>query len=134
MTRIIFNGREYASLEQMPPEVRRAHERLFASLPDRDGNGIPDLLEGDGGFHQIESRIHFNGREYTCPDEMPPDVRAAYESAMNLIGGKRGISFSSGRGSLRMSFGGEDNSYLKGVIVALLILIAVLVAMLMGGG
>jgi hypothetical protein len=45
MQRIIFNGQEYASVDAMPAAVRADYERLMATLPDEDRNGVPDVLE-----------------------------------------------------------------------------------------
>jgi hypothetical protein len=44
--RIIFNGREYASPEEMPREAREAYEAALGVFADKDGDGVPDLLEG----------------------------------------------------------------------------------------
>jgi len=30
----------------------------------------------------VQARIRFNGKEYSGPDELPPEVRAAFEKAM----------------------------------------------------
>jgi hypothetical protein len=46
--KIYFEGREFDSPEQMTPEARARYEKAVKMLPDRDENGIPDLLEGDG--------------------------------------------------------------------------------------
>ena len=48
MPKIFFEGREYDDPEQMTPEARMRYEKAVAMLPDRDKNGIPDLLEVDG--------------------------------------------------------------------------------------
>lgn len=46
-TRIVFNGKEYSSLEEMPAEIRREYERAMATvLADTDRDGIPDIFEG----------------------------------------------------------------------------------------
>ena len=47
-TKITVNGKTYASVEEMPAEVRQQYERAMSMLPDRDGNGVPDVLEGKG--------------------------------------------------------------------------------------
>ena len=39
---IIFNGQEYASLESMPFDVRRAYEEALSSLVDVARTSIPD--------------------------------------------------------------------------------------------
>ncbi len=48
MPKIRFEGREYDTPEQMTPEARARYEKAAKMLPDRDSNGIPDLLESDG--------------------------------------------------------------------------------------
>jgi hypothetical protein len=38
------------------------------------------------GYHAASmNRIVFNGREYSCPDEMPPDVRRQYDDVMASV-------------------------------------------------
>ena len=43
--KIVVNGREYASPDEMPADVRASYERAMATLADKNGNGIPDILE-----------------------------------------------------------------------------------------
>jgi len=45
-TKFTINGQTYNSIEEMPPQVRQAYEQAMSVLADRDGNGIPDILEG----------------------------------------------------------------------------------------
>jgi hypothetical protein len=81
MKKIIFNGREYSSVDEMPPDVREAYERITRTFADSDGDGVPDVLEGLAGntVSTTTSKIVVNGREYSSVDEMPPDVRQIYE-------------------------------------------------------
>jgi hypothetical protein len=88
-TKITINGREYDSPEQMPPDVRKIYDGALAMgaplLEDRDGNGVPDLLEGKAGFKlaaRVAKALLVNGVKYNSPDEMPPDVRQLYEQTM----------------------------------------------------
>ncbi len=82
--KIIFNGREYASVDEMPADVRRAYEQLQAVFADADRDGTPDILEGIGAVNiqTVTTKIVFNGQEYTSVDEMPAEVRRAYEQAL----------------------------------------------------
>src|SRR5262245_32816554 len=93
-SRILFNGVEYDGVEQMPPEARAAYERTLRMIgQDKDGNGIPDVLEGKlprigSALEQFTTttsttHINVNGQEYSSPDEMPPDVRRLYEEAIS---------------------------------------------------
>jgi hypothetical protein len=43
--KVVFNGQEYAGVEAMPEEVRRQYHQIMNTI-DKDGNGIPDVLEG----------------------------------------------------------------------------------------
>jgi len=69
-TKIRFNGREYSSLEEMPPEVRQVYENALASGQIRI---------------QKSAKLVFNGQEYNSLDEMPEPVRRQYEQVMALV-------------------------------------------------
>ncbi len=81
-TRIIYNGVEYASVEDMPPDVRFAYEQALIRFADDNRDGIPDVAQGGGRAEiRVESRSRYivNDREYSSLDGMPPDVRSAIE-------------------------------------------------------
>lgn len=45
-SRIVFNGQEYSSPEEMPANVRQAYDQAMATvLADTDRDGVPDILE-----------------------------------------------------------------------------------------
>jgi len=47
--RLVFDGQEYASPDDMSPEARRAYEQILTSvLADRDRDGVPDILQAGG--------------------------------------------------------------------------------------
>ena len=90
--RITIGGREYDNPEAMPPEARRIYEATMRLarpvLKDRDGNGIPDVLEGPPLPPKgvaIEHRIVVNGETYRDVEGMPPEVRALYQDAMAQV-------------------------------------------------
>lgn len=62
--RIVIAGKEYASVADMPPEMRRVYElaRTSQSLTD-----------------EAQIKIVYNGTEYSNIDSMPPEVRKKYE-------------------------------------------------------
>jgi hypothetical protein len=43
--RIMADGKEYNSLDELPPEIRAKYEQAMGSL-DANRNGMPDFLEG----------------------------------------------------------------------------------------
>jgi len=66
------NGKEYNSIEEMPPEIRTAFEKAMAL----HGNQTIPL--------DTRTTINFNGKEYQSIDEMPPDTRKLYEKVLNM--------------------------------------------------
>jgi hypothetical protein len=82
-TRITVDGRTYSSLEEMPADVRRKYEETIGRLlADRDGNGVPDVLEtgtvdGAAVSHVTTTATVYeiNGRQYASLDEVPPEFR-----------------------------------------------------------
>lgn len=49
-SKIVFNGREFSSPNDMPPEIRTAYDQLMGGmLADANRNNIPDIIEGGGG-------------------------------------------------------------------------------------
>lgn len=92
-TRIIFNGKEYASVEAMPEGVRRLYEAAMQQLADKDRDGVPDVLERGGianKFFTIQhTSITVDGKTYGSVEEMPADVRRVYEEAMEKLDANR---------------------------------------------
>ena len=91
-TKIIFNGKEYASSAAMPEEVRQAYQQAMAQFADADRNGIPDILERGTAGNVVaiqQSSITFNGREYKSAGEMPAVVRRIFELAMGQADANR---------------------------------------------
>lgn len=89
--KISFNGKEYNSTDEMPPDIRQAYEALTMAFADKDRNGVPDIFETEGAQNisvggNIFSKIIFEGKEYSSPDELPPDARAKYERALGKFG------------------------------------------------
>ncbi len=109
--KIIFNGKVYRSVREMPADVRTAYERINRFLIDNDQDGVPDILQDKGlqglkevfglikevskssqqnsaGTHQMgiikltDSYIEVNGKRYRSVEEMPRNVQYAYETIM----------------------------------------------------
>lgn len=83
-TKIIFNGREYSSPDEMPADDRRAYDDVMRGFVDSDHNGIPDVAEGKGEV-RVESRqtttFTVNGQQYASEEEMPEAVRRLFRGA-----------------------------------------------------
>ena len=88
MATINFNGKTYNSLEEMPVTERQAFEQLSAIFVDKNGNGIPDFLEGDlvqNVLTAITSSVHFDGQTYKDMNELPPEVRDKVQGAFRKL-------------------------------------------------
>ena len=87
---IIFNGKSYDSIEEMPANERQAYEQLRQMFVDANGNGIPDFMEGDMAKKIMNafmstSAINYGGAVYGSLEELPPDVRAKVEKAFSKL-------------------------------------------------
>jgi hypothetical protein len=85
--KIVFNGKEYDSVDAMPPDVRKEYEVALETLKQGGGAEIFSLLQRDMGVMgaRIETTVReivVNGKKYDSVDAMSPDVRRAYEQAM----------------------------------------------------
>src|SRR5262245_56391801 len=90
MPTIFFNGKSYNNLEEMSAANRQAYEQIANMLVDKNGNGIPDFLEGDiiknvTSFYNAASSINFNGNVYNNLNELPPDVQEKIQNAFVTI-------------------------------------------------
>jgi len=91
--KIVFNGREYAGVDAMPPEVRRQYEAVLSVARAQSGSKLDSLLLSDPirkifkVTATVHQRIVVNGKEFHSPDDMPSEVRAAYERALAEAGG-----------------------------------------------
>lgn len=78
--KIVFNGRAFDSVDQMPPEARRQYFQLINLAGDANRNGVPDVLEQARTSSVIvKESITFNGREYRDQSELPAEARAVLE-------------------------------------------------------
>ncbi len=68
-----INGKEYNSIDEMPPDIRNVFEKAMAS---QTGPGQP-LNPAT-----MQTKIIFNGTEYPGIDAMPQDVRQLYEQVL----------------------------------------------------
>ncbi len=90
-TRIEINGREYASVDDMPPDVRKLYEEALRQLRDQ-GPGGPAAGTEDAGSPETHTtirttrRLIVNGEEISSLDELPEDMRAMVRRALASAG------------------------------------------------
>lgn len=88
MATIIFNGKAYNSIEEMPANERDAYEQVANVFVDKNGNGIPDFLEGDmvkNVMTAFTGTVSFNGQSYNNINELPAEVRAKVQGAFDKL-------------------------------------------------
>ena len=87
---IVIDGKTYKSVDEMPEDVRTKYENAMQSL-DQNQNGIPDVFENStpiqGTTFNVTSatKIIVNGQTYDSLDQLPPELRAKYEQALNSM-------------------------------------------------
>jgi len=77
ITKIVVNGREYDSVEQMPPEVREKYLQAIGTLRNAAGGGVSEIpRSGAPAGLVVKETFTYNGREYKSRDELPPEIRS----------------------------------------------------------
>lgn len=79
VTKIMVNGREYDSVEQMPPDIREEYQQAMAALQKAGAFKMPGLGKKGVTRTVVQETISYNGRDYTSRDELPPEARELLE-------------------------------------------------------
>ena len=85
---IIFNGKSYNSVEEMPDNERQAYQHMVQIFKDENGNGIPDFMEGDmvkNIMTAFSGNVNFNGKVYASLEELPPDAKEKVQKAFDKL-------------------------------------------------
>jgi hypothetical protein len=70
-TKFIYNGKEYANPDEMPPEIRTAYEQALA--------------KGHISTRPQTTKITINGKTYESADDIPENLRPMYDQAMRSV-------------------------------------------------
>jgi hypothetical protein len=78
MSQIHFNGKTYNDLAEMPASERQMYEQLMSVMRDEDGNGVPDILEGDvvSNIIEIAKKTGGDSEGVAALEQMSPEMRA----------------------------------------------------------
>jgi hypothetical protein len=78
---INFNGVNYNSVDDMPPDVRRQYEAALSAFADANQNGTPDILDAANikPIIKANTAIFFNGQVHPSIEALPPEARAKYQ-------------------------------------------------------
>jgi hypothetical protein len=88
MSNIIFNGKSYNSIDEMPATERMAYEQMMNIFVDKNSNGIPDFMEGDvvqNVMSAYSQKVDFNGNTVHSLDDLPPEVRQSVNTAFQVM-------------------------------------------------
>lgn len=88
MPTIIFNGKTYNDINDMPADERQAYDQMSSIFLDKDGNGIPDFMEGNIAMNVMNastSGFVINSKTYASLDDMPEDTRNKMRSAFDAL-------------------------------------------------
>ncbi len=106
-TKIIFNGKEFNSIENLPPEARQKYEKALGTLAGANSNRPPDIIDGTptlndenkvsvinimGKPTRVSGKVIVNGKEFHGIEDLSPEARARYDQVMGkLDANKNGI-------------------------------------------
>jgi hypothetical protein len=81
--KIIFNGTEYDSLEAMPLGLRKAYQEALRLA----GQGGMGNVPRGGVAVRLSTKVRFvnEGKTYDSVDQMPAEVRAKFDAAMQQV-------------------------------------------------
>ncbi len=95
--KITFQGKEYNSIAELPPEAKQAFEKLTKVFDDKDQNGIPDFLEGKANFVDMFKNIYnakasnvisITNTETNIENSQAPNTSAPQINNLNSFQGK----------------------------------------------
>ncbi len=89
--KILFNGKEYNSPDEMPSDTRRAYDAAMGQVnslfDDKDRDGVPDIFENlpTGKTQNMQvfttSKVIVDGQAYDHISDMPPEVQQKFNQA-----------------------------------------------------
>lgn len=80
-SKIRYNGREYASPAELPPEVRLAYEKALH----------------DGAVKKRFTKFTINGQQFDSEDAMPADIRRLCDDVMGVIENNGEVTIPNGK-------------------------------------
>jgi hypothetical protein len=139
--KVLFNGREYGSVDEMPADVRQAYLALQAAFVDLDGDGLPDIFQGRARINvdvTSETQIIFDGHRYSSADELPAEARQRYDQAMAALAAARpapeppGLRSGSAATPPPAACRTRNVAWLVFVAIAAVVIIALVAALVLG--
>ena len=88
MPTITFNGKTYNSPDEMPANERKAYDQMMGMFVDKNGNGIPDFLEGDlvqNVLSAHSTNVNVSGMTVHNLDDLSPELRQKVDGAFQML-------------------------------------------------
>ncbi len=88
MPQIHFNGKIYNDLAEMPATEREMYDQLISVMRDEDGDGVPDIFEGDVVSNIIEviKKSGYGDSEgVSALEQMSPEMRARLSKGIAML-------------------------------------------------
>lgn len=86
-SKLFIQGKEYSSLEEVPPELRAIYQQVQELMQDGDGDGLPDLFDGKiwklnagklGKIKQAAQLLQGQGTDARAAFQAPPPSPAPF--------------------------------------------------------
>lgn len=88
MPKIHFNGKAYNNIAEMPATEREMYDQLMSVMMDEDGNGVPDIFDGDvvGNIIEVVKKSGYGDSEQiTALEQMSPEMRARLSKGIAML-------------------------------------------------
>jgi hypothetical protein len=87
MPTIHFNGKTYNDLAEMPATEREMYDQLMSVMQDADGNGVPDLFEGDvvSNIIEVVRKSGGDSESIVALEQMSPEMRARLSKGIEML-------------------------------------------------
>jgi hypothetical protein len=88
MSQIHFNGKTYNDIAEMPATEREMYDQLMSVLRDKDGNGVPDIFEGDvvSNIISVVKKSGYGESEGVAAlEQMSPEIRARLSKGIAML-------------------------------------------------
>jgi O-acetyl-ADP-ribose deacetylase (regulator of RNase III) len=90
--KFVVNRKAYDSIDDIPAAMQSVYQSMSGLLADADHNSIPDILECKGNpvsvaLSNLAVNIIHDGKVYSGPSDLPPELREKYEKAMQRLAG-----------------------------------------------
>lgn len=87
MPTIHFNGKTYNDLAEMPATEREMYDQLLSVMQDADGNGVPDIFDGDvvSNIIEVVRKTGGDSESVAALEQISPEMRARLSKGIAML-------------------------------------------------